>query len=307
MRAGLAVFLGLLLCASNGLGQSTPAAASPVVADVLRLSHAKVEENIIIAFIQSSAGAPLTASDILDLRAQGLSSGILIALMNAQPGSPAALPPTSTPATAQSEPGPVAPVQTELVAAAPYTSDSMVLAAPEPVYYDFSAPYYPYSYDPYYGDLYFGVGLGWGLGWGFTGCWGWGGSGWGGYGWGGYPYCGSWYGYGRHGYGYGYHGNGNYGYGNGYHGNGNNYHGNGYQNGPAGGHYPEHPIRVHTQVGIPGQAEGLREVNQAELHSQAAAVGPWPQQDIQADQPPLGGANLGRRRRDMLPWEQQLE
>src|ERR1017187_5633698 len=177
MKAFLATLLGLSLYANNALGQSTPAAASPVVADVLRLSHAKVEENIIISFIHNTPGVHLTASEIIDLRAQGLSSGILVALMNAQPGSPeAALPPASAPATAKAEPVPAAPAQTELVAAAPsYTSDPVVLAAPEPVYYDFSAPYYPYSYYPYYGDPYFGLGLGWGLGLGFTGGWGWGG------------------------------------------------------------------------------------------------------------------------------------
>src|ERR1039457_3509154 len=175
MRALLAALLGLSLCASNGLGQSTPASTSPVVADVLRLSQAKVDENIIIEFVHNSPGVHLTASEIIDLRAQGLSSGVLVALMNAQPGSPAAAqPPPSAPAMAQAEP---APAQTELVAAAPsYTSDPVVLAAPEPVYYDFSAPYYPpYSYAPYYDDLSFGFGLGWGLGWGFAGCWGWGG------------------------------------------------------------------------------------------------------------------------------------
>ena len=131
--------------ASNGLGQPTPATASPIVADVLKLSQAKVEENIIIAFIHSSPGAHLTASEIIDLHAQGLSAGILVALMNEQTGSPAApMPPASAPAPAQAEPAPAAPAQIELVAAAPsYTSDPVVLVAPEPVYYDFSAPYYP--------------------------------------------------------------------------------------------------------------------------------------------------------------------
>src|ERR1035437_5397329 len=193
MRALLATLLGFSFYASNGLGQSTPPTASPVVADVLRLSHARVEENIIIGFIHNSPGAHLTASEIIDLRAQGLSSGILVALMNAQPGSPAAAQtPAHAPEMAQAEPAPAAPAQTELVAAASsYSSDPLVLAAPEPVYYDFSAPYDPYSY-PYHEDLYVGLGLGWGLGWGFTGCWGWGGWGWGGWGWGGYAYCGGW-------------------------------------------------------------------------------------------------------------------
>ena len=115
MKAFLATLLGLSFYASTGLGQSTPATASPVVADVLRLSHAKVEENIIIAFIQNSPGAHLTASEIIDLRAQGLSDGILVALMNAQPGSPGAgMPPASAPAMAQAEPAPAAPGGTDL-------------------------------------------------------------------------------------------------------------------------------------------------------------------------------------------------
>ena len=162
MRALLATLLGLSLYASNGLGQSTPATASPVVADVLKLSQAKVEENIIIAFIHSSPGAHLSASEIIDLRAQGLSDGILVALMNAQTGSPAAaVAPAGAPAMAQAEPVPSAPAQTELMAAAPsYTGDPVALAAPEPVYYDFTTPYYPpYSYAPFYGDLYCGFGL----------------------------------------------------------------------------------------------------------------------------------------------------
>ena len=170
MKAFLATLLGLSLYANIALGQSAPTAASPVVADVLRLSHAKVEESIIISFIHNTPGVHLTASEIIDLRAQGLSSGILVALMNTQPGAPeAALPPASAPATPQAESVPSAPAQTELVAAAPsYTIDPLVLANPEPVYYDFSAPYYPYSYYPYYGDLYFGLGLGWGIGWGLS-------------------------------------------------------------------------------------------------------------------------------------------
>ena len=138
MRALLATLLGLSFYASNGLGQSPLASTSPVVSDVLRLSHAKVEENTIIAYIQSSPGAHLTASEIIDLRAQGLSSAILVALINAQAGSTvAAPPPADVPAMAQAEAAPAAPAPTELVAAAPsYTTDPVVLAAPEPVYYD---------------------------------------------------------------------------------------------------------------------------------------------------------------------------
>ena len=112
MRALLATLLGLSIYASTGFGQSAPATASPVVADVLRLSQAKVDDNIIIGFIHNSPGAHLTASEIIDLRAQGLSSDVLVALLNSQPGSPAA-------AMAQAEPAPAAPAQPELAAAAP--------------------------------------------------------------------------------------------------------------------------------------------------------------------------------------------
>jgi hypothetical protein len=67
---------------------------------------------------------------------------------------------------------------------------------------------------------------------------------------------------------------------------------------------PGHPIPADTQVGMPGQAEDLRVVNLAEPDSLADTVGLWPQQDIRADQPPLGGVNLVRRQRDTRPREQ---
>jgi hypothetical protein len=48
-------------------------------------------------------------------------------------------------------------------------------------------------------------------------------------------------------------------------------------------------------------------VNLAGPDSPADTVGLWSQQDIQADQPPLGGVNLVRRQRDMPLREQRLE
>jgi len=70
---------------------------------------------------------------------------------------------------------------------------------------------------------------------------------------------------------------------------------------------PGHPIQADTQVGMPGQAEDLRVVNLAEPDNLADTVGLWPQQDIRAEQPPLGGVNLVRRQRDTPPREQQME
>lgn len=70
---------------------------------------------------------------------------------------------------------------------------------------------------------------------------------------------------------------------------------------------PGHPIPADTQVGMPGPAEDLRVVSLAGPDSLADTVGLWPQQDIRADQPPLGGVNLAHRQRDTPPREQYLE
>jgi hypothetical protein len=73
----------------------------------------------------------------------------------------------------------------------------------------------------------------------------------------------------------------------------------------AAGILPGHPIPADTRLGIPGQAEDLRVVNLAEPDSLADKVGPWPQQDVRADQPPRGGVNRVRRQRDPRLREQQ--
>ena len=70
---------------------------------------------------------------------------------------------------------------------------------------------------------------------------------------------------------------------------------------------PGHPIPADTQVGMPGQAEDLRVVSLAGPDSLADTVGLWPQQDIRADQPPLGRGNRLRRQRDTPLREQHLE
>jgi hypothetical protein len=70
---------------------------------------------------------------------------------------------------------------------------------------------------------------------------------------------------------------------------------------------PGHPIPADTQVGMPAPAEDLRVVSLAGPDSQADTVGLWPQQDIRADQPPLGGVNLELRQQDTPPREQHLE
>ena len=64
---------------------------------------------------------------------------------------------------------------------------------------------------------------------------------------------------------------------------------------------PGHPVPADTPVAMPGQAEDLRVVSPAEPDNLADTVGLWPQQDIRAERPPLGGVNLVRRQRDPPP------
>ena len=65
-----------------------------MVADVLKLTKEKVDEEIIVAFVNNSGGASLSASEIIDLQSKGVSSRVLVALLNAKQqaggGSPAA-------------------------------------------------------------------------------------------------------------------------------------------------------------------------------------------------------------------------
>jgi len=76
----LATALALSWQASVSFGQAS--FTTPVVADVVKLSHAKVEEGTIVAFVQSSTGANLSASEIIDLRSQGVSDRVVVALLN---------------------------------------------------------------------------------------------------------------------------------------------------------------------------------------------------------------------------------
>ena len=75
----LATVLALSWQASVSFGQAS--FTTPVVADVVKLSQAKVDEGTIVAFVQSSTGANLSASEIIDLRSQGVSDRVVVALL----------------------------------------------------------------------------------------------------------------------------------------------------------------------------------------------------------------------------------
>ena len=60
---------------------------------VVKLSHAKVEENVILAFVEHSKPSfKLTAAEILELRKRGVSDRVVIAMIKHTSGLPAATP-----------------------------------------------------------------------------------------------------------------------------------------------------------------------------------------------------------------------
>jgi len=189
---------------SNATTAPTAPAAAPApalaygVSQILQLSQAKVDDGIIISYIKSSGNSyGLNADQIIYLRQQGISTGVINAMLS-QPaagviaGGGSAVPMPSSPAPQVSYPQ--QPVQ-NYSAVGPSVSGIDPSAAAAANYYYYQPSYYPYysypSYYPAYG-FYPGVSFGWGGRWGP----GWGG-GWRG-GWGG----------GWHGGGGGFHGGG---------------------------------------------------------------------------------------------------
>ena len=157
----LATVLALSWQASVGFGQSS--FTTPVVADVVKLSRAKVDEGTIVAFVQSSTGVNLSASEIINLRSEGISDRVVVALLNQRQSVAAAQAPSYAPAQYAQAQAPVAYAQ-----AAPSVS-----YVPTTVYADYG-DYSYYGGYPYYGGsgyypgLSFGIGLGcgyWGSSW----------------------------------------------------------------------------------------------------------------------------------------------
>jgi hypothetical protein len=206
--------------ATPGDGALAPASASeiqpvqlsPGVQEVMKLARAHVGDETITAFIGNSGTTyHLSVSDILYLRAQGVSDLVLTAMLNSQQKLAAAsVQPAPQPAPA----GPVAtsannnpqPAPAATQYAPTYDAAASVYAQPSTTYV-YPAPAYSY-YDsgPYYWG-YPGLSLGFGFGGGYYV----------GYRWGGYyggSYRGGYYGGGYHG---GYHGGGYHGGGGGHH------------------------------------------------------------------------------------------
>ena len=179
------------------------------VAEVLKLSQAKVGDDIISSYIQNSGTVyNLDPSDIVYLKEQGVSERIVnqmleqrkrLAAASAQPSAAVA---QSRPAYTSAAP---APAPTSVAPAPTYvpSSTTYVISDPAPAY-----PYYgysPYYYGPYYGGYY---------GYQYY-----------------YPFFGFGFGYGRYGYYGGYRG-----YYGGYRGGYGGYRGRGFGGSHGGGH-----------------------------------------------------------------------
>lgn len=201
-------FLGLS-CLVSSVSAQAPTSASPVVADILKLSQAKVPEDVIVSYVQSAPRGKVSASDLVVLHSNGISSRVLVALLNpdqpsdrAQTAAPTESPqPVSDQAPAQPA---VLTVEASTQAGASSNSSPPVVEVPltGPVSDPISVYVGPGSIY-YYDDVWWGIGWGWGyVGWSYWYPW---------YGYGCYPYwgysgfyahCGSHHGHdGHHGHG----------------------------------------------------------------------------------------------------------
>lgn len=178
--------IGLVLSNAVLVAQeSSP--VSPVVADVLKLHRAKVDEKVIVAFIKNAPKTQVSAADLIQLREQGVSSEVLVTLLSprsdSEPAPSAPVAPEPTPAAAPvpqpSQEATTPPAPETIVTESPGVSSVTVVS---PTYTGFGYVYYPYYDYSVCDDWYFGIGLGWGLG-----CWGY-------WGWNAYPYYACWYG-----------------------------------------------------------------------------------------------------------------
>lgn len=142
---------------------------SPAVQDVLKLSRAKVSDDITIAFIRNSGSRfSLTAAEIVYLRNEGESDQVIAAMLN-QPSGPAV-----TPAPATPQPAAAAPLPTPSASAPAFSPVATVYQvapayAPAPTVYVVSEPrpsYYP-AYPYYYGCVYPAISIGFGTRWGY--------------------------------------------------------------------------------------------------------------------------------------------
>lgn len=145
---------------------AAPVQFSPGVGDILKLTQAKVDDEVIVAFVRNSGRHySLTADEIVYLRSQGVSDRAITAMLNQQQPAATAQP-QSAPTVAV---GPT-PLVAEAIVETPPTvttviqpaSTVYIVSEPVPYYY----PYYPYSWAWYtYPAFSFGFYYAWGCDW----------------------------------------------------------------------------------------------------------------------------------------------
>jgi hypothetical protein len=165
--------------------QTTESAQSKLpsnVADVVKLSSAKVSEDVILSYVQNSGSdSALSADDIVQMRKEGVSDRVINAMLDKHSRAmeivqrEAAQAPAAEDSSANSAPPPVVEAasasERPAVVEAPLTpSGSSTYGGPYPAasgaYYGYSGPYYPYYYGgPVvafgfgYGGCYYGHGI----------------------------------------------------------------------------------------------------------------------------------------------------
>jgi hypothetical protein len=147
------------------------------VSQVLELEQAKIGDSTVIAYIRNSGTSyNLNAEQIVFLRQQGVSDGVITAMLTQ---------PRMADSVANIQPPEPAP-QPVPVTTAPATPDPTVISQPSVTYvqttpaYDYSTYYYPYPNYSYYGWPFCWTWFGGAWHWGWRGGWaGWhGGGGW---------------------------------------------------------------------------------------------------------------------------------
>ncbi|HEX3623986.1 MAG TPA: hypothetical protein VH280_01025 [Verrucomicrobiae bacterium] len=148
-----------------------PAASGPQLSSaesqVLQLSQAKISDGTIISYIQNSGTVyGLDASQIVYLKQQGVSEGVINAMLNQRSAMAAA----AAQQQQQQPQQPQAPAPYDQTAVAqpssPPPSTTYIVPDSQTVYYDnWAAPYWNYPAPAYYNTWSWGVPVYWGWGW----------------------------------------------------------------------------------------------------------------------------------------------
>jgi hypothetical protein len=146
------------------------------VSQIVQLAQAKVGDSTIIAYIQNSGNSyGLNANQIIYLRQQGVSDGVINVMLNQRNNSPVAAAQTATVPPQQNSSDTSA--QTSTAVAQPTVTyvqtvpSPSVYVIPDTQTYNYDAYYYQPYYYPYYAwpypavSLSFGFGGRWGGGW----------------------------------------------------------------------------------------------------------------------------------------------